>query len=76
MNRIYAPAHITADEPKRTTAFTPRSVFTRVFKSLISTVIRKQEGDIAKLYEGFSWCDQTEHNLNNDVMTGHHTRRP
>jgi hypothetical protein len=75
MNRIAAPAHVTADEPERTAAFTHGSLFARVLNSLISTVIRKEEDDIAKWYEGSSWCDQTEHDLNEDVMTGRRTRQ-
>jgi hypothetical protein len=73
MNRIAAPAHIAADESRHTAAFSPRSLLARFLKSLISTIIREEDNDIAKRYEGFSWCDQTEHNLHHDVMTGRHT---
>ena len=75
MNPIVAPAHIAADPPKRVAAFNPRSIVTRALKFLISAVIRKKDDDIAKHYEGSSWCDQTEHDLNYDVMTGRRTRR-
>jgi hypothetical protein len=75
MNQIAAPAHITTGEPRHIAAFTPWSLFTRVLKSLISTVIRKKEDDIAKRYEGSCWCDQTEHDLNYDVIAGRHARR-
>jgi hypothetical protein len=74
MNRIAVPAHLTADEPERT-ATTRRPLFARVLDFLVSTFIRKEEDDIAQWYEGSSWCDQTEQDLNDDVMTGRRTRR-
>ena len=75
MTQIAAPAHITTDETKGSATFAPSSYFTRVLKFVISTVFHKQEDDIAKRYEGSSWCDSTEHDLNCDVMTGRRTRR-
>jgi hypothetical protein len=74
MNPIAAPAHI-ADQPKRVAAFRPRSFLTKALKILIGAVVHKKDDDIAKQYEGSSWCDQTEHDLNYDVMTGRRTRR-
>jgi hypothetical protein len=76
MNQIAAPAHITADEPKRSARFTLRSLFARILKYLISTLIRNKEDYIAEAYEGSCWCDQTEHDLNYDAITGRHMRRP
>jgi hypothetical protein len=76
MNPIAAPAHIAADDqPKRIAAFDPRSIITKALKSLIGIVVRSKDDDAAKQYEGSSWCDQTEHDLNYDVMTGRRTRR-
>jgi hypothetical protein len=75
MAQIAAPAHITADESKRAITFTPPSFFAKVRRFLISTIFRKRDDDFAKRYEGTSWCDQTEHDLNYDVMTGRRTRR-
>jgi hypothetical protein len=73
MNQIAAPAHISADEPERTGTIRGPSLM--VLKSLISTFIRAED-DIAKRYEGSAWCDQTEHDLNYDVITGRRTKRP
>jgi hypothetical protein len=74
MNQIAAPANITADEPDGIGTIGP-SFFTKVLKSLISTLARKEEHDIAKRYEGVSWCDPTEHDLNYEVITGRQTKR-
>jgi len=76
MSQIIAPAHITADEPKRNATSALRSLSARVIKSLITTVVRTKEHDIAERYEGSGWCDQTEHDLNYDVITGRYARRP
>jgi len=73
MNRIAAPAHITADR-SGTETLPHQSLFARVLKSLNRTVIGKEEDDVAKWYEGSSWCDQTEHDLNHDAITGRRTR--
>jgi hypothetical protein len=75
MNQIAAPAQINVDKPERNATFTPRSLFARILDSLVSTVIRKEVDDIAQRYEGSSWCDQTEHDLNDDMITGCRTRR-
>jgi hypothetical protein len=60
--------------PARTTvlsdvAFRCDAAFKRVLDLFVSAVVRKEEQDIARLYEGCSWCDSTEHDLNHDVMT-------
>ena len=75
MNPIAAPAHIAADQSKRVAAFSPRSFVTRALKFLIGAIVHKKDDDVARNYEGSSWCDQTEHDLNYDVMTGRRTRR-
>ena len=75
MTQIAAPAHITADQPQRTAVFKPSPFFKRVRKFLTQAIIRIPDDDIGKLYEGSSWCDQTERDLNNDVITGRRTRR-
>jgi hypothetical protein len=54
MNQIAAPAHITPGEPRRVAMFTSRSLCTRVLKSLITTVIRKEEDD--KSCRAFASC--------------------
>jgi hypothetical protein len=75
MTQITAPAHITAVNRKRTATFTPRSHLARAWSFLLSAVIRTRDNDVAKQYEGSSWCDRTEHDLNYDVITGRRTRR-
>jgi hypothetical protein len=32
------------------------------------------EGKIAARYDGCAWCDSTEHQLSNDIMTGIRSR--
>jgi hypothetical protein len=76
VNQIAASPRIANGEPRRVATFTSRSLSTRVLKSLISTIIRKEDDDIAKRYEGSAWCDQTERDLNYDAITGCYTRRP
>jgi hypothetical protein len=75
MTQIAEPAHITSGESKGVATFTPRALFARIHKSLISIFIRNKEDDIAEGYEGSGWCDQTERDLNYDAISGRHTRR-
>jgi hypothetical protein len=69
MNPIAALARIAAHEPKPA-AVTHRSLLTRTFDFLLR--YRDADDGIAKRYDGSSWCDATEHDLNCDVMTGRH----
>jgi hypothetical protein len=75
MNQIAAPAHMTANGPERTGMIEGPSLFVKVLQSVSSTLTRKED-DIEKKYEGSSWCDQTEHDLNYDVIAGRQTKRP
>jgi hypothetical protein len=70
MNPIAAPARFSAREFKPAD-ITHRSFLTRAFGFLLR--FRNADDGIAKRYEGSSWCDATEHDLNRDVMTGHYT---
>jgi hypothetical protein len=76
MNQIAAPANITANGPERTGTIGGPSLFANVIRSVIRTLMRKEEDHIAKRYEGFSWCDQTERDLNYDAIAGRQTKRP
>lgn len=73
MNPLAAPARMSADDLKHTAALTHHSFLTKMMDSLASIIIRRKKDDIAKRYEGCSWCDSTEHDLNYDVMTGRNT---
>ena len=70
MNPIAASARGAARELKPA-AVTHRSLLTRTFGFLRR--FRNADDGIAKRYEGSSWCDATEHDLNRDVMTGRYT---
>src|ERR1700688_2546531 len=75
MHQIAAPTHITTDELDRRAAVPPSWTMTRVLNFLVNEVIRRDEEDAAKLYQGSSWCDSTEYDLNCDIMTGRRKRR-
>jgi DNA-binding Lrp family transcriptional regulator len=74
MNEIAAPARIAAHEIDCRAAVTPWSTARRVLKLVVSVIIRRSEVDVAKRYQGSSWCDSIEHELNYDVITGRRAR--
>jgi hypothetical protein len=75
LNQIAARARITTDELDRRTAVAPPWRLTQVLKFLVNSVIRRNEEDLAERYQGSSWCDSSEYDLNCDVATGQRTRR-
>ena len=52
----------------------PAWTLTGVIDWIVGAVIRRNEIDIARRYQGSAWCDSTEHDLNYDIMTGRRTR--
>jgi hypothetical protein len=74
MNEIAAPARLRADERDSDTTVAPAWTLKRIIDLIVGAVIRRNEDDIAKRYEGSAWCDSIEHDLNNDIMTGRRTR--
>ena len=74
MNPIAAQARITVDATRRQAATTPRSALKRIWTFVTGAVVHSNEDDITEQYQGRSWCDSTEHDLNCDVMTGRRRR--
>ena len=73
MNQIVAPARLRADEHDPDAIVAPAWTLTGVIDWIVGAVIRRNEVDIARRYQGSAWCDSTEHDLNYDIMTGRRT---
>jgi hypothetical protein len=46
----------------------------QAFDRLARAVRFAGEDEIVRRYEGQSWCDSTERNMNYDIMTGRYSR--
>jgi hypothetical protein len=76
MNHAVMPVQIATDRPRRRPVFTvklARLGLTRAFQFARKLLRRSDEDDVVERYDGHSWCDSTERNINYDIMTGRRT---
>jgi len=46
----------------------------RVFELAVRAIRYNDEDDVVSRYEGHSWCDSTERDMNYDIMSSRHLR--
>jgi hypothetical protein len=79
MVRILVFSENCIDQPDpRPRALTPdrASLLARVVAYFVGNMARFDEEQVVKRYEGHSWCDSTERELNYEIMTGRRTGDP
>jgi len=74
MSHVVIPTYIGAEQPRRRSIF-PLSLgrprrFSQVVEIVARMIRRSDEDDILRRYEGHSWCDSAERDINYHIMTG------
>jgi hypothetical protein len=80
MNRAVLPVPLSTHQPRRYQRSAlklgrlPR--LARVLASIAAVIRRSDEERVVSRYEGRSWCDSTDRELNYEIMTSRRTEDP